>query len=299
MGAVLVQVLERLPRACTREDLARLGLHLGEQPVVLRPAVGVRLVQVQVGAVEVPRPAGVALAAHRVGPALDGGGVHRGHPVAQCDDGGGGAGGRGVQLGAQGLRAAGGEVLEEGRCGAVLAGPGGQLADHGLGGARAAVQTAVQAELQGLAVAGEGGRDGAQPLGDGRPVLVGVRRGQREDLADRVHGAVDVADRAQVLVGLVDGEFGGEAFAEQAAAAALGVAVGAGQRLGGVEAGEGLTGEPGDGGAARRGEVGELGGALGYTQVRTGDRVEGDEAVDVIVGHLAGQPGGAAGVEGL
>lgn len=53
-------------------------------------------------------------------------------------------------------------------------------------------------------------------------------------------GGVDVADRAQALVGLVHGEFGGEPLAQQARAPALDVTVRARQSLRLVEPREGL-----------------------------------------------------------
>ncbi|GAA3075157.1 hypothetical protein GCM10020254_18860 [Streptomyces goshikiensis] len=110
---------------------------------------------------------------------------------------------------------------------------------------------------------------------------------------------MDVADRAQVLVGLVDREGGGQALAQQPGAASLGVAVRSRQPFGGVEAGESGTGELGLGRAARRREVGELAGTLGDTEVGAREGIDGDEVVDIGVGDLAGQPGAVVTVEGL
>ncbi len=69
---------------------------------------------------------------------------------------------------------------------------------------------------------------------------------------------MDVADRAEVLVRLVDGELGGEPLAQQTGTTAFGVVVGTGQRLGGVQEGEGRAGEIGEG----VGAAGEKSGSL-------------------------------------
>lgn len=78
----------------------------------LRPAVGVCLVEVEVGAVVVTGPAGVALAADGVRGALDGGFVFLTDPVAQSGEGGGGGTGRLAQLAAQRVGTGGCEIFE-------------------------------------------------------------------------------------------------------------------------------------------------------------------------------------------
>lgn len=65
---------------------------------------------------------------------------------------------------------------------------------------------------------------------------------------------MDVADRAQALVGLVHGEFGGEPLAQQTRAPAFDVTVRARQALRLVELREGLPRQPCDG-LLPRGEV--------------------------------------------
>lgn len=211
--------------------------------MVLGPAVRVGLVQVQVGAVEVARPARVPLTAHRVRRALDRGGVHIAHPVAQRHDRLGGHPGAFVQLGTERRGSGGREHLEEPRT--VLARPLVELADEGGGGARTAVELALQAERQRLAVALERGGHRVQPVHDRRPVLVGLGRCHGEHLTDTVRRGGEVGDRAQLLLGVVNGEFRSEALAQQAAAAALGVAVRAGQPFGGVELRQGGAGQLG------------------------------------------------------
>lgn len=288
--AVLVQVRERDPRGLgAGQDLLGLLLHLGVEPVVLGPAVRVRLVQVEIRAVEVARPARVPLAAHGVRRALDRGRVHVTHPVAQGDDCGGRRACGLVEFRPQGVGAGRGEVLEPAAARTVRVRPLRELLDERRGGARARVQLALQAQGEGLAVAVEGRRYGAQSLGDGGPVLVRVRGRHGEHLAHRVHGGMHVADGPQALLGVVHAEFGGEPLAEQACAAALDVTVRAGLPLRLVE--------PRQCGAGERRErlltggrgVGQRARTLLHAEIRSGDRVEGDELVDVGVGDLAGQ----------
>lgn len=287
--AVLVEMGQRHPRGLgARQDLLGLLLHLAQQPEVLGPAVRVRLVQVQVGAVVVARPAGVALPAHRVRGALDRGRVHVPQPVPQLRHGRGRRAGGLVQLRAQRVRARRGEVLEPA---AALAGvrPLAELPDERRRGTRPGVQRALQAQRQRLPVPGERGRDRAQPLRDCPPVLLRLRRGHREHLAHRVRDRAQVADRAQVLVGLVHGEFGGQPLPQQPCAAPLGVAVGAGPALGLVEPRQGRPEQIGDRLLTGGREIGQPGGTLLDAEVRPGDRIEGDELVDVGVGDLTGK----------
>lgn len=137
---VHIEVRQRLPGPGARQDLLGLGLHLGQQPVVFGPAVRVGLVEVQIGAVEVARPAGVALAAHRVGGVLDRGRVDIAHPVAQrCHRTGRGTG-RGIQFLAERGRARRRELLEPAGAGFARPRPLGELGDEGLGGPRAPEQ---------------------------------------------------------------------------------------------------------------------------------------------------------------
>lgn len=87
----------------------------------------------------------------------------------------------------------------------------------------------------------------------------------------------------------MNGEFGREPLAQEAAAAALGVAVRAGQPLGGIELGEGGAGQLGEGLLSGGGEIGKAARALRDSEICAGDRVEFDECLDVGVGDLAGQ----------
>jgi DNA primase len=98
-----------------------------------------------------------------------------------------------------------------------------------------------------------------------------------------------VADRPQVLVRVVDGQFRGEPFAQQPAAAAFPVVVRARQRLGGVQQGQRPAGQVRPGVLAGGGVVGKGTVALAHPQVGAGHRIEGDELVDIGVGDLAGQ----------
>ncbi len=260
--------------------------------MVLGPAVRVGLVEVQVGAVEEAGPAPVALPAHRVRGAGDGRGVHVPHPVPQRPDGRGGLLARRRQFGAEpgGERVGpgGGEHLEPAGPFAP-ARPLGELPDEGGGGAGASEQLALQAEGERGAVALQGGRHRAQPGRHRRPVLLGLCRHHGEDDADAVRGRAQVADGAEALLGLVHGQFRRQALPQQPGAPPLGVAVGPRHPLGRVEPGERAAGEVGHGPLAGGREVGQQSGALPDSQVRTGDRVEGDECVDVVVGDLAGQ----------
>lgn len=224
--AVLVQVRECHPRRLgAGQDLRRLLLHLAEQPVELGPAVRVRLVEVQVRAGEVADQLAVALPADRVRRTLDGRGVHVPHPVAQLHHGPGGRAGGLVQFTAQRLGARRREVLEPAAPRTVRVRPLGELADERRGRAGARVQLALQAEREGRAVPGVRRRHRAQSLRDRRPVLLGLGRGDGEDLAHLVRRRDHVADRTQPLVGLVHGQFRRQALAQQARAPALGVTV--------------------------------------------------------------------------
>ncbi|BFO19603.1 hypothetical protein SHKM778_59910 [Streptomyces sp. KM77-8] len=98
-----------------------------------------------------------------------------------------------------------------------------------------------------------------------------------------------VADRAQALVRLVHGEFGGQPLAQQTGAATLDAAVRAGLPLGLVEPRERGPLEPGERLLSGGREIGQPGGALLHTEERSGDGVEGDELVDVAVGDLTGK----------
>ena len=90
-------------------------------------------------------------------------------------------------------------------------------------------------------------------------------------------------------LGLVHGEFGGEPLAQQPRAAPLDVAVGAGPALGLVEPCQRRARQLGQGLLAGGREVGQPARSSPHAEVRTGDRVEGDEVVDVGVGDLSGQ----------
>lgn len=286
--AVHIEVGERLPGARTRKDLVGLGLHLGQQPVVFGPAVGVRLVEIQVRAVELAGPAGVALAAHGVGGALDRGGVHLPHPVPQRDQGRGGLPGRLAQLRAQCRGPTGREVLEESGAFA-LPGPGAQLSDERRGRARTAVQLALQTERERGAIPLQRGRNRAQAVHDGGPVLVRRRRRRREHVTETVRRGVDVGDGPQPLLGLVDGEFGVQAFPQQSRATPFLVGVRTRYPLRGVEFDERPADEAGHGLLTCGREIGQPARAFRDTEIGTGDRVEFDVCVDVGVGDLARQ----------
>jgi hypothetical protein len=100
---------------------------------------------------------------------------------------------------------------------------------------------------------------------------------------------VQVADRAQALLGLVHRELGGEPLAQQTPAAALHVTVRPGLPLGLVQLREGGPRQFRQGLLARGREVGQPARTLLHAEVRAGDRVEGDELVDVGVGDFTGQ----------
>lgn len=288
--AVLVEVRERHPRRRRAgQDLLGLGPHLGQEPVVLGPAVGVRLAEVEIRTVEVARQPCVPLVAHRVRRALDRGRVHLAHPVPQAHQRLGRGTRRRVQILARGVGGRRDEVLEPAPALAVRVRPLGELVDERRGRARARVQLAVESECQGLPVARERGRYRAQPLGDHGPVLVGLRRCQGEDLPHTVHRRVQIADRPQALARFVDGQRGGEPLTQQPGTTALDVTFRARLPLRVVQPREGRPRQPGDGLLADGGGVGEPAVALLHAEVGTENRVKGDELVDVGVGDLAGQ----------
>ncbi len=258
--AVPLQVVHGAAHSRSGQHAFGFGAHLGRRPVELGPGPCVGLVQVEVGARVVACGDQVALPAHGVGGVGGGRGVGVAQPVAELGDGGGGLEGGGAQFAAQALGAGGDEVGEPSRGAGALAGPGGELVDHGGCLAGRGEQAAGDPLGERGAVPVERAGQVAQPPGDRRPVVVGGGRPQGEDVPHLVDVPGDVAQLTEVLAGVVQGEFGGEALPEQPGAGPVGGVLGGrvlggGGGGGGVERGEGVPGDVGEGVEPLRGEV--------------------------------------------
>ncbi len=112
-------------------------------------------------------------------------------------------------------------------------------------------------------------------------------------------GRAQVAYGPQALARVVDGEFGGEAFAQQPCAAAFGLVGRGAGGLGGVEFGQGATAEFGEGPVTCRGEVRESVVVGIDAEVDRGQRVEFGEGSDVGVRDAAGGVAAFVGVDQL
>lgn len=100
---------------------------------------------------------------------------------------------------------------------------------------------------------------------------------------------MDVGDGPQALVGLMDGEIGRQALAQQPGAALFGLGVRARYLFGGVEFHERPADQLGRGRLPGGREIGQAARAFCDTEIGTRDRVECDVCVDVGVGNLAWQ----------
>ncbi len=288
---VPVEVVHRLPDALAREDPAGLGPYLGDRPVEFLPGPGVRLGRVHPGTVGPAGRTQVALTPDGVRGAVRGGQVGVAQPVAECRHRGRGPVGGGVQFGPEPLRSTGHERGEPARAAVVLAGPGRELPDDGPGLAGRAQQPAGDALGQGRPVAVQRAGQVAQPPGDRRPVLVRVGGHQSEDAPHLVQGRVDVAQLAEVVTRLVQGQFSGQPFPQQPGAVPLDVlehhAVLLGVPLDGVERGQCSPGQFGERLEALRRQV-RLPAVPGRQAESGGDHgVEGGDLRDVVVGDPA------------
>ena len=255
---------------------------------MLRPAPGVGLLE--------PLP-GTEV---RAGPAAGGGGVpvpadgvrrplgERRVDVAQevADVGDGPVGGvRGLgEVVAQRLGAGGHEAGEVG-AGQPLV----QLGDDGAHLPGSDEQAPARALLEALPEPPVRLRHPRHPAGDDGPVLVGDRRHEAEDLADRVHRAEQVRQGPQPLARLVRGQLGTEPLAQQPRTAPLDRVVGQRRVLGEhpVQLGQGLPGQRGLGLQPGRARVRQPVVAGAGAERGRDDRVEVADGVDVGVGDLA------------